>query len=208
MTQVLQYFDRHARRFDHVYDVSGPAARLRAGPAHGRALAAAVVAGSRHPAVLDVGCGPGRVGEAVLDDGASEYVGIDVSPQMLALARRRLRRFDCVELIEGDFRRVALPRRFEVVLALGLFEYLDEPAAAAAWLRAHCSEVLVASFTRWELLKGPARHLHYALHGCRITDYSEAEAEALLTSGGFSGVEFPHQGARGFTACARVADRR
>jgi len=176
---------------------------LRPGPWRGRELAVSVVA--RHPraSVLDVGCGPGRVAEAVLDAGAATYVGIDLSAQMLALARERLERFNSVELHEGDFRDRDLRQTFDVVLALGLFDYLAEPARAARWMRARCSSTLVASFTRRDRVKAPIRHFHYELlHGCPIFDYTEAGTEALLTAAGFPSIEFPFRGRRGFLVTA------
>jgi SAM-dependent methyltransferase len=200
-----RYFDDHARAFDRLYENRGLASRLRRGPARGRELAASVVARHAAPTVLDVGCGPGRVAEAVLDAGASAYVGIDLSPRMLELARERLERFDDVELIGGDFLRADVRGRFDVVLALGLFDYLAEPAPAAAWLHARCSSVLVASFTRRDWLKAPVRHLRYELlHGCPVFDYTEARAEALLRAAGFSGIDVPRRGRRGFLVTARA----
>ncbi|HEU6444734.1 MAG TPA: class I SAM-dependent methyltransferase [Gaiellaceae bacterium] len=198
MTPTRRYFDKHARRFDRLYERR----TVRRAPRRSRDLAVSVVA--RHPApkVLDVGCGPGRVAEAVLEAGAASYVGIDVSPHMLALARRRLDGHEAVELIEGDFLGLDVPGSFDVVLALGLFDYLDEPARAAAWMRARCSGALVASFPRWEWVKAPLRHLHYAFHRCSIYEYSEAEAEELLADAGFSSVEFPSRGPRGFLVVA------
>jgi SAM-dependent methyltransferase len=159
---------------------------------------------ARHtaPEVLDIGCGPGRVGEAVLEAGAAAYLGIDVSPQMLALAHRRLDAHESVELIEGDFLDLQVPRRFDVVLALGVFEYLEEPARAAAWMHARCSSELVGSFTRWDWVKGPLRHAHYRLHRCPIFDYTEAGAKELLAAAGFSKVDFPFSGRRGFLVSA------
>jgi SAM-dependent methyltransferase len=150
------------------------------------------------PAVLDVGCGPGRVAEAVIEAGAARYVGIDFSPRMLALARRRLERHEAVELIEGDFLDAEVPGTFDVVLALGLFDYLEDPPRAAAWLRARCSSALVASFPRWDRVKAPLRHLYYTLHGASIFEYTEAGVEELLRDAGFSSVEFPSSGPRGF----------
>jgi SAM-dependent methyltransferase len=206
MTAVARYFDAHARAFDRRYEASGLATRfLRGGPLRGRDLAVAVVA--RHPAaaVLDLGCGSGRVAEAVLTAGAAEYVGVDVSSQMLALARGRLARFERVELVEGDFLRLRIPRTFDVVLALGVFEYLEQPARALEWIRARCSSTFVASFTRWDLLKGPLRHLHYALHGCPVADFGERATATLLLDAGFERVEFPFRGRRGFLVTARAA---
>jgi SAM-dependent methyltransferase len=191
MTPTRRYFDRHARAFDRV-------SHVRRGPRRGRELAVSVVARHSAPEVLDVGCGPGRVAEAVIEAGAARYVGIDFSAQMLALARRRLEQEEAVELIEGDFLDADVAGTFEVVLALGLFDYLEEPARAATWLRGHCSSTLVASFPRWDLVKAPLRHLYYALHGSPLFEYTEAGVEELLTDAGFSNVDFPSRGPRGF----------
>jgi SAM-dependent methyltransferase len=152
--------------------------------------------------VLDLGCGSGRVAEAVLAAGAAAYVGVDLSPRMLELARDRLRGFDDVELREGAIPNLDLAGTFELVLALGLFEYLDEPARTVEWIRDRCSSMLVASFTRWDWFKGPPRHLHYGFHRCRVADYTEDGAAALLAVGGFSQVEFPVRGRRGFIVTA------
>jgi SAM-dependent methyltransferase len=203
MTPTRRYFDKHARSFDRLYESRGLAARLRAGPLRSRDLAAAVVARHLAPDVLDVGCGPGRVAEAVLEAGAARYVGIDFSAEMLALARRRVDGHPAVELVEGDFLDLDVPGTFDVVLALGLFDYLPEPRPAAAWMRARCTSTLVASFPRWDWAKAPLRHLYYALHRCSLFEYTEEEAEELLRDAGFSSVEFASRGPRGFLVVAR-----
>jgi SAM-dependent methyltransferase len=195
MMSTRGYFDKHARAFDRV-------AHTRRGPRRSRELAVSVVARHRAPAVLDVGCGPGRVGEAVIEAGAARYVGIDLSPQMLALARGRLDGHAVVELLEGDFLDLDLPRTFDVVLALGLFDYLRDAAGAAAWMRARCRSTLVASFPRWDRIKAPLRHLYYGLYRCSVFEYTEGAAEELLTGAGFSKVEFPSRGPRGFLVLA------
>jgi SAM-dependent methyltransferase len=140
----------------------------------------------------------------VIEAGAASYVGIDLSPHMLALAGKRLDRFAAVELLEGDFLDIDITRTFDVVLALGLFDYLAEPARAAEWMRVRCSATLLASFTRWDWVKGPIRHFHYELlHRCPIHDYTEQGVEALLMAAGFSDVEFVSRGRRGFFVKAR-----
>jgi SAM-dependent methyltransferase len=202
MTPTRRYFEAHAQSFDRLYARRSIVAPGRSGPQRSRELAAAIVARHEAPEVLDVGCGPGRVAEAVIDAGAARYVGIDFSSHMLALARRRLEQHEAVELIEVNFLDVDLPRTFDVVLALGLFDYLEEPARAAEWLRSHCASTLVASFPRWDWVKAPLRHLYYALHRCRIFDYNEAGVEELLAGAGFSNVEFPSRGRQGFLVLA------
>ena len=203
MIETRRYFDRRARAFDRVYARPTP---LRRGPRHGRALAADVVAGHEAPSVLDVGCGPGRVGEAVLAAGAASYVGIDISPRMLSLARSRLGRDPRVELREGNFLELELEGSFDVVLALGLFEYVGEPPRVAEWLRARCSSALVASFTRWDWLKGPPRRLEYARHGLSLRDYEAADVVELLSDAGFGRIDVTETGRRGFHVVAAVGD--
>jgi ubiquinone/menaquinone biosynthesis C-methylase UbiE len=140
MTPTRRYFERRAEAFDRLYTRQSAGTRLlRVGPRRSRDLAVSVVARHEAPSVLDVGCGPGRVGEAVVEAGAASYVGVDFSPHMLRLAQARLAGLESVQLIESDFFDLELPEKFDVVLALGLFDYLDDPARAAAWMRAHCA---------------------------------------------------------------------
>jgi len=179
MTPTRRYFDKHARSFDRLYESQGVTARLRRGP-------------------------PGRVAEAVLEAGAARYVGLDLSAEMLALARRRVDDHAEVELVEGDFLDLDPPGMFDVVLALGLFDYLPEARPGAAWMRARCTSTLVASFSRWDRVKAPLRRLYYALYGCPLFNYTEAGAEELLRDAGFSGVKFVSRGPRGFLVVARA----
>jgi ubiquinone/menaquinone biosynthesis C-methylase UbiE len=62
---------------------------------------------------LDVACGTGRHLEHLRK--RYDVVGVDLSPDMLAIARRRLSR---VELRQGDMRAFRIPRKFDVVSCL------------------------------------------------------------------------------------------
>jgi SAM-dependent methyltransferase len=204
MTPTRRYFEKRAEAFDRLYTRSSPATWwLRRGPRRSRELAVSVVARHVSASVLDVGCGPGRVAEAVIEAGAGSYTGVDFSPHMLELARARVGRFDSVELVEGDFLELDIPRTFDVVLALGLFDYLDEPGRAAAWMHASCGRMLVATFSRRDRIKTPIRRFHYELiHRCPLFFYTEADAEAMLLAAGFSSVEFVARSRRGFFVTA------
>lgn len=67
--------------------------------------------------VLDVGCGFGRVGEMVyrLRPDLETYVGVDISPEQLAAARRRVPRGT---VVLGDIRSLRQRSRFDLVLAV------------------------------------------------------------------------------------------
>ena len=203
-TPTRRYFDKRAEAFDRLYTRKSLGTKLlRRGPRRSRELAVSVVAREPSPSVLDVGCGPGRVAEAVMEAGAGTYAGIDFSPSMLRLARGRLERFRSVELLEGDFMEIDLPRDFDIVLALGLFDYIEDPGPAAEWMLARCGGTLVATFSRRDRIKTPIRRFHYELvHRCPIYFYTEAEAEAMLMDAGFETVEFVSRGPRGFFVTA------
>ena len=87
--------------------------------------------------VLDVGCGPGfYVAELLSQVGATgSVVGVDASPQTLALARRRTQGQDNVVLHQADV--TALPvtdASFDRALSVQVLEYVADPAAALAEL--------------------------------------------------------------------------
>ncbi|MCC6169485.1 MAG: class I SAM-dependent methyltransferase [Caldilineaceae bacterium] len=63
--------------------------------------------------VLELGCGTGRLLLPLAQAGHT-LTGVDISPALLAVARRKLAQanlLDRVTLVEGDLRRFALPRR-------------------------------------------------------------------------------------------------
>ena len=82
----------------------------------------------RPGSILDVGCGYGAFIEYLIAhghfDAADGYTGIDISPEMIAVARelRPNRRFEVRNLIEEPF-----DKQFEAVIACGIFQ-LDHGA--------------------------------------------------------------------------------
>jgi arsenite methyltransferase len=90
--------------------------------------------------VLDVGCGPGFYSRELLDQVGPEgaVTGIDQSPQMLAVAKRRSEGFGNARFQEGD--ATALPvesDEFDRALSVQVLEYVaDVPRALAEMHRA------------------------------------------------------------------------
>jgi SAM-dependent methyltransferase len=201
--RVRDHFRRKAWSFDHLYDEEHVLQRtLRPGLFRRREFALEVVRSYDSPRVLDVGCGSGRIGELALDAGACDYVGVDFAETMLDLARERLDRFgDRVRLVQGDFRDVELDGRFDVILALGLFDYIADADALARRMREFCAPggSVVASFPRWHWLKGPVRKLRYEkINNCPIFDYTASGLQKLFSDAGFERVDIHAPGKSGF----------
>ena len=206
--RVRKRFTDRARQFDDLYEDERPLVRLlRPGLFRRRQLAVETVRSYSQPSVLDVGCGSGRIGEFVLEAGASRYLGIDFSSPMVELARDRLERFDGrVTLVTDDFLTAPIDGTFDVVLGLGLFDYLPSPEAFAQRMFEHCAPggTVVGSFPTWSWLKGPIRKLRYEWIGdCPIFNYSRQDIEGLFANAGFERVDVHAPGRSGYLVQAR-----
>ena len=190
--RVRDHFEEQAGAFDALYNEDRLVQRtLRPGLHRRRELALEVVRSYTEPSVLDVGCGSGRVGEGALEAGASRYVGVDFSEPMLELARSRLARFGSrATLVHGDFLDAPLDGPFDVILALGLFDYVAEPHVFTRRMHELCSGEVVASFPKWTWLKGPIRKVRYeVVNDCPIFNYTERELRLMFGASGFSRVD-------------------
>jgi SAM-dependent methyltransferase len=201
--RVRDRFRSKAQDFDDLYEDERPLARwLRPGLFRRRELAADTVRDYGSPRVLDVGCGSGRIGEFALEAGAVRYLGIDFSEPMIELARSRLRRFeDRAEVVVEDFLAAPIDGAFDVVLALGLFDYLPAPHRFTRRMFELCAPggCVVASFPSWSLIKGPIRKVRYEWIGdCPIFNYSHRGLEMLLGASGFEPVEIHSPGRSGY----------
>ena len=201
--RVRTRFEERAHQFDDLYEDERWLVRtLRPGLFRRRRLAVDTVKAYGSPRVLDVGCGSGRIGEFVLQAGASRYVGVDFSEPMIDLARARLHRFeDRTELLVDDFLAAQVSGEFDVILAVGLFDYLPEPHRFSRRMFELCapSGCVVGSFPTWSWLKGPVRKVRYEWIGnCPIFNYSRRELELLFGGSGFDRVEIQSPGRSGY----------
>ena len=201
--RVRARFEEHAHQFDDLYEDERWLVRtLRPGLFRRRRLAVESVKAYDAPRVLDVGCGSGRIGEFVLDAGAGHYVGVDFSEPMIEMSRARLNRFaDRTDLIVDDFLTADLHGPFEVILAVGLFDYLPEPHRFTRRMFELCAPggCVVGSFPAWSLLKGPVRKVRYEWIGdCPIFNYSRRELELMFGASGYDRVEIASPGRSGY----------
>jgi SAM-dependent methyltransferase len=181
-TPVERYFDRRAGAYDRRYDHERLQRIIRPSLLRGRDATLALARSLGAPRVLEAGCGPGRLAEALLAAGVPEYVGVDVSRAMVERARARLSRFgDRATLIHAPIEAAPIEGPFQLVVALGLFDYVDDPEATLGRMAAECAGVLLTTFPRWDVLRDPVRTLvHRYGYGCRLRHYDERRLAALL----------------------------
>ena len=88
-----------------------------------------------HPPVLDLACGTGRLAIPIARAGVA-VVGVDASPEMLDVARRKAADLPHLELVHGRIETFDLQRQFGViVLALSSFYCLASVEAQERALR-------------------------------------------------------------------------
>jgi ubiquinone/menaquinone biosynthesis C-methylase UbiE len=138
---------------------------------------------------LDAGTGTGRMLELIAPH-AKRAVGIDVSPDMLAIARDRLLRGNIqnAQVRLGDIFRLPFPNGsagagFDVVLFHQVLHYLDDPGAAvseAARVMMPGARLLIADFAphKEEFLRDEFAH--------RRLGFSDREVEGWFAGAGLA----------------------
>ena len=128
--------ERIARYYAETYDVSVPDWPGEIG--FYREMAAEAM--RRGLAVLEIACGTGRVAHRLAEDGA-RVVGLDVSPEMLGVARKRSAGLSNIRWVEGDMRSFDLGEAFGLVTIPGhSFHNLntsEDQAACLECIRRH-----------------------------------------------------------------------
>lgn len=137
--------------------------------------------------VLDVGCGTGFFTQGVLQR-TEDAVGLDITPEQLRRARRKL----AIPLVRGDAER--LPFRegsFDACVSAGSVEYWPSPLRALQEMHRVLRPGGIA------LVGGPTRpqdRLYRLLADNMMLFYDEGEAREMFAAAGFRGVEVAYTG--------------
>lgn len=179
-TSVQRFYRFHALIYDHT----------RWMILHGRGRAAAELGVRPDGTVLEIGCGTGlnfRFIQRHLDPTRGRIVGVDFSPDMLRLARRRIesRGWENIELVQADAMRLDLQRTFDAVFFAYSLTMIPDWRAAVDRACAHLrpgGKLVVLDFGRfsgWGPLAPLMRGWLRANHVETLEPYEEKLREAL-----------------------------
>jgi 2-polyprenyl-3-methyl-5-hydroxy-6-metoxy-1,4-benzoquinol methylase len=138
--------------------------------------------------VLDVGCGSGRYEEAFMREGVSRIVAVDVSDKMIDLARANTARpgaSNQPEFVCCDFAEFRPRESFDLVVAMGFFDYVDNPLAILSHMRVSVGHSVIASFPSISWYRTPIRRTRYFFKRCPVFFYTPGQIQALGRSVGF-----------------------
>lgn len=195
---VREYFDRISQDW-HAFYSAGDTLRDRLNRVFRRALYERFQLTFQHcgeiegARVLDLGCGTGRYSVEFAVRGASRVLGIDFAPSMVTSSERLAREhgvsgvceFVCTDLSTYEF-----DESFDIVLALGLFDYIEHPAPLLWKIKGLTEGIFLASFPGNNLLWRLQRRIRYNwIKGCPVFDYTPDLLDTLYSEAGFASYE-------------------
>lgn len=155
-------FDRYDLAFKHAGDVTGKA-------------------------VLDIGCGSGVYSADFARRGARRVLGVDFSSNMLDLARTEAREHGVegvCEFMQADFTTAEINEKFDVAIAMGVYDYLADPQPFLAKM-AKVSNKVICSFPGHSMVREFARKMRYRLTSRgTVFFYDEADVRRLAVGAG------------------------
>jgi 2-polyprenyl-3-methyl-5-hydroxy-6-metoxy-1,4-benzoquinol methylase len=140
--------------------------------------------------VLDIGCGSGIYSADFARRGAARVLGVDLSSNMLELAREEAAAqgvSDVCEFRRQNFVEAEFDEKFDVSIAMGVFDYLPAPEPFIRKIAEVTRGRVIVSLPGHSLLREPARKLRYRLTSRGdVHFYNRAEIDGLVRAAGFA----------------------
>ncbi len=195
--KAAAYFDRKAELFDSLYSPEKTSAFMHFMNRHFRSdiyerfvLTMNHVKEANAQSVLDVGIGSGRYIGGYVDAGVKRIVGVDISSTMLELAKTHAQAIGSsavsCELVLADIDTFSSGEKFDVVVAMGFFDYIAEPVPSLKKLRELCNKSVIASFPSISFYRTPLRKVRYAIKKCPVYFYRVEQIQTLAKDSGYS----------------------
>ena len=209
--RAIDYFNRKIGNFDNIYrtDRKGMGVRLdntfRASVRKRFKLAFDSIGDLQGKSVLDVGCGTGRYMFEAIRRGADNVIGIDAAHGAIEAGRQmalNLNLKEKAQFIQSDFLDFDIRKPFDIIFAVGYFDYIPNPKTHLAKMFDAYNDYLYISFPRlWHPLT-PIRKIRLLLNGCPVHFYSRSKITKLMNSAGLADYEI-RKVARDYVVIAR-----
>jgi len=191
-TGAIEYFHNRIQDFDDIYKeqtgLSGFLNRkIRASVKARFDLTFRTLGDLTGRNLLDVGCGSGRYMFTALEKGAAEVVGIDAAEGALEFAREKARQLDVLDKMkfyQSDFLDFHDSSKFDVILAIGYFDYIFDPKLHLARMIELSGGVIIASFPKVWSFWTPIRKLRLFLNHCPVRFYTRNAVRRLAEESG------------------------
>lgn len=184
-----EYWDNVAQEFDTFYREEKRALRravdkiFRKNMAERFSLTLQECKNVEGKRILDVGCGSGRMTIELARRGA--YVaGIDFSENMLQMAITVAKKLDVeknCEFIHDNFLSHIFNEKFDILIALGLFDYTKDPIPYLRKMKSLTREKCIFSFPSKFAFQVPLRMIWLKARSFPVYFYTKKEIKRLFT---------------------------
>jgi SAM-dependent methyltransferase len=143
--------------------------------------------------VLDIGCGTGEYSLEFATKGASQVTGVDIAPAMVEFSQRQAQerglsqhcRFVCADFLDCHF-----SEQFDIVLAMGLFDYVADPRPVLKMIASLTRSRFLASYPCNEGFWALQRKVRYQwVKGVSIFDYTPDRLVTMYRDAGFESLK-------------------
>ena len=186
---VKDYFDLIAEEFDSIYDekksgFSDLINNLFRGSMFERVeITVKDCINSNISNVLDVGCGSGRISYILAKNGIN-VTGIDYSESMIQLAKKKFAKEETkgkMEFLCCDFiKEFEFDKKFDVSIALGVFDYTQDPTQVLTRMKESAKKKIIASFPAKYSFQTPLRKIWLYKRKCPVFFYTERDIIAFF----------------------------
>lgn len=136
--------------------------------------------------VLDIGTGTGRF-LFPLASKKSRLVGIDFSAPMIEMARKYAEQqgvADKCEFHVQDFLDASFDEPFDAIMAIGLFDYLQDPSVFLKKMAGVAQKKIIASWPLKGTWRAPIRWVRLRMRGCPVYFFTRREVENYYRDAG------------------------
>ncbi|MEW6113440.1 MAG: methyltransferase domain-containing protein [Thermodesulfobacteriota bacterium] len=143
--------------------------------------------------VLDIGCGTGEYSLGFAAKGAFQVTGVDIAPAMVEFSKRLAHerglsqycRFICADFLDYQF-----SEQFDIVLAMGLFDYVADPRPVLKAIARLTRGRFLASYPCNEGIWAFQRKVRYRwMKRVPVFDYTRNRLETLYKESGFESLQ-------------------
>ncbi len=198
--RAAAYFDRSGEIFDSLYSTENVSSWQHFLNQHFRRdiyeryrLTMNHLRESSASSVLDIGIGGARYAQGYIDAAVKRVLGLDISSTMLDLARQHVAQISgggtTFEFVQSDINEYDTSETFDVVVAMGFFDYTPDPAACLRKFHRLSKHSCIASFPSRSWYRTPIRKFRYLLKNCPVYFYDERRLQTLATEAGFARCE-------------------
>jgi len=194
---VKEYFNEIAREFDDIYDKKGNLKTRIINKIFRKSLYQRVPLTVKEcmplkdKSILDIGCGSGRISFLLSKEGA-EVTGIDYSEKMIELAKERLEKEVNlnIDFFQSDFMKdFSENKKYDVSLAIGVFDYVQDPLPILSKMRRITKNKFVSSFPAKFNFFAPLRKVWLSSRNCPVYFYTEQKIKQIFSEVGINDIK-------------------